>query len=56
MIDAIEAQLARTQYVHGTMFTTGVLEAYADELAPLCPSTSLASTPCRGAARPSRPR
>lgn len=37
VIDAIEAQLARTQYVHGTMFTTGVLEAYADDLAPLLP-------------------
>ena len=37
VIDAIEAQLARTQYVHGTMFTTGVLEDYADELAPLLP-------------------
>lgn len=37
VIAAIEAQLARTQYVHGTMFTTGVLEAYADELAPLLP-------------------
>ena len=37
VIEAIEAQLARTQYVHGTMFTTGVLEAYADDLAPLLP-------------------
>ncbi len=37
VIDAIEAQLARTQYVHGTMFTTGVLEDYADALAPLLP-------------------
>lgn len=37
VIEAIEAQLARTQYVHGTMFTTGALETYADELAPLLP-------------------
>ncbi|HET6712675.1 MAG TPA: aminotransferase class III-fold pyridoxal phosphate-dependent enzyme [Actinomycetota bacterium] len=37
VIDAIETQLARTQYVHGTMFTTGVLEDYADDLAPLLP-------------------
>ena len=37
VIEAIEAQLERTQYVHGTMFTTGALEAYADALAPLLP-------------------
>jgi adenosylmethionine-8-amino-7-oxononanoate aminotransferase len=37
LIDAIEAQLERTQYVHGTMFTTGALERYADEVAPLLP-------------------
>jgi adenosylmethionine-8-amino-7-oxononanoate aminotransferase len=37
VIDAIEAQLERTQYVHGTMFTTGAVEAYADALAPLLP-------------------
>ena len=37
VIDAIEAQLERTQYVHGTMFTTGALERYADEMAPLLP-------------------
>jgi adenosylmethionine-8-amino-7-oxononanoate aminotransferase len=37
VIGAIEAQLRRTQYVHGTMFTTGALERYADEVAPLLP-------------------
>lgn len=37
VIDAIEAQLSRTQYVHATMFTTGALEDYASELAPLLP-------------------
>jgi adenosylmethionine-8-amino-7-oxononanoate aminotransferase len=37
VIDAVEAQLERTQYVHGTMFTTGALERYADEMAPLLP-------------------
>jgi adenosylmethionine-8-amino-7-oxononanoate aminotransferase len=37
LLDAAESQLARTQYVHGTMFTTEVLETYADELAPLLP-------------------
>ncbi len=37
VIAAIEAQLARTQYVHGTAFTTSALEAYADAIAPLLP-------------------
>ena len=37
VIDAVEAQLERTQYVHGTMFTTGALERYADEVASLLP-------------------
>jgi adenosylmethionine-8-amino-7-oxononanoate aminotransferase len=37
LLDAAESQLARTQYVHGTMFTTEALETYADELAPLLP-------------------
>jgi len=37
VIEAIERQLHATQYVHGTMFTTEALEAYADELAPLLP-------------------
>ena len=37
VIEAIERQLRRVQYVHGTMFTTGALESYADELAPLLP-------------------
>ena len=50
------AARARTQYVHGTMFTTGALERYADEVAPLLPSTTLASTRSRAAARRSRPR
>jgi adenosylmethionine-8-amino-7-oxononanoate aminotransferase len=37
VIDAIGAQLRATQYVHGTMFTTEAVEAYAAELAPLLP-------------------
>jgi adenosylmethionine-8-amino-7-oxononanoate aminotransferase len=37
VIDAIVEQLERTQYVHGTMFTTEALERYADELASLLP-------------------
>ena len=37
VVAAIESQLARTQYVHGTMFTTGALEDYADEVASVLP-------------------
>ena len=37
VIDAVVEQLGRTQYVHGTMFTTETLERYANELAPLLP-------------------
>ena len=37
LIEAAEGQLARTQYVHGTMFTTESMEAYADAVAPLLP-------------------
>lgn len=37
VIAAIKEQLDRTQYVHGTVFTTEVLESYAEELAPLLP-------------------
>jgi len=37
VIDAIAEQLSRTQYVHGTAFTTEVVEAYADEVSALLP-------------------
>jgi adenosylmethionine-8-amino-7-oxononanoate aminotransferase len=37
VIQAVREQLGQTQYVHGTVFTTEVLETYADELAPLLP-------------------
>ena len=37
LIDAATAQLDKTQYVHGTAFTTEVLETYADELATVLP-------------------
>ena len=37
LIEAAAQQLGRTQYVHGTMFTTEALETYANELAPLLP-------------------
>jgi adenosylmethionine-8-amino-7-oxononanoate aminotransferase len=35
--EAIAGQAAEVAYAHGTMFTSGTLEAYADELAPLLP-------------------
>jgi hypothetical protein len=34
---AVADQMGRVAYAHGTMFASGVLEAYADELAPLLP-------------------
>ncbi len=37
LIAAAEAQLHRTQYVHGTMFTTQALEDYADAIADVLP-------------------
>jgi adenosylmethionine-8-amino-7-oxononanoate aminotransferase len=37
LIAAAEQQLHRTQYVHGTMFTTEALEGYAEQVAPLLP-------------------
>jgi adenosylmethionine-8-amino-7-oxononanoate aminotransferase len=37
LVDAMAAQSAATPYVHGTMFTTEALEAYADDLAPVLP-------------------
>jgi adenosylmethionine-8-amino-7-oxononanoate aminotransferase len=37
LIAAAEGQLRRTQYVHGTMFTTEAVESYADEVAGVLP-------------------
>jgi adenosylmethionine-8-amino-7-oxononanoate aminotransferase len=37
VIEAATAQLAKTQYVHGTAFTTDALETYADEVSELLP-------------------
>jgi hypothetical protein len=37
LIEAAERQLAKTQYTHGTMFTTEALETYADEVAAVLP-------------------
>lgn len=37
LVRAASEHLARLDYVHGTMFTTEALEAYAEEVAPLLP-------------------
>jgi hypothetical protein len=37
VVEAMAEQAARLPYVHGTMFTTEVLESYAEVLAPLLP-------------------
>ena len=37
VIEAMTAQVERTQFVHGTMFTTDAVESYAADLAPLLP-------------------
>jgi adenosylmethionine-8-amino-7-oxononanoate aminotransferase len=46
--DAIAEQARQIAYAHGTMFTTDVLEAYADELAPLLPLESPRIYPVSG--------
>jgi adenosylmethionine-8-amino-7-oxononanoate aminotransferase len=48
LIAAATGQLARTQYVHGTMFTTQVLEAYAAEVAGLLPMDGARIYPVSG--------
>jgi adenosylmethionine-8-amino-7-oxononanoate aminotransferase len=48
LIDAATAQLAKTQYTHGTVFTTEALETYADELTPLLPLTDARIYPVSG--------
>ena len=48
VIDAIGDQLARTQYVHPTQFTTEAVEAYADEVAPLLPMEDARIFPVSG--------
>ena len=48
VIEAIGDQLAKTQYVHGTMFTTHAVEAYADELAALLPMDGARIYPVSG--------
>jgi adenosylmethionine-8-amino-7-oxononanoate aminotransferase len=48
LIDAAVAQLHKTQYVHGTMFTTEALETYADDLAPHLPMDDARIYPVSG--------
>lgn len=48
LIAAATEQLGRTQYVHGTMFTTEALEAYADEVAAVLPMDDARIYPVSG--------
>jgi adenosylmethionine-8-amino-7-oxononanoate aminotransferase len=48
VIDAVEEQLRRTQYVHGTMFTTQVLEDYAHDVAGVLPMDGARIYPVSG--------
>jgi adenosylmethionine-8-amino-7-oxononanoate aminotransferase len=48
LAEAAAGQLARTQYVHPTMFTTEAVEAYADEVASLLPMDGARIYPVSG--------
>jgi adenosylmethionine-8-amino-7-oxononanoate aminotransferase len=48
LVEAAAAQLARTQYVHPTMFTTEAVEAYAVEVAALLPMDDARIYPVSG--------
>jgi adenosylmethionine-8-amino-7-oxononanoate aminotransferase len=48
LIAAATEQLGRTQYVHGTMFTTEAVEAYADEVAAVLPMDAARIYPVSG--------
>ena len=48
LIAAAETQLRRTQYVHGTMFTTEALEAYAEAAAAVLPMDDARLYPVSG--------
>ena len=48
VIDAVTEQLRHTQYVHGTAFTTQVLETYADEVAAVLPMDGARVYPVSG--------
>ena len=48
LIDAAQTQLEKTQYVHGTAFTTEVLELYANDIATLLPMEGARIYPVSG--------
>ena len=48
LVEAAVGQLARTQYVHPTMFTTDAVETYADEVAALLPMDDARIYPVSG--------
>ena len=48
LIAAAEEQLHRTQYVHGTMFTTDAVEAYAEDVAHVLPLSDARVYPVSG--------
>jgi adenosylmethionine-8-amino-7-oxononanoate aminotransferase len=48
LVEAATRQLHRTQYVHGTMFTTEALESYAEEVAGLLPMDGARIYPVSG--------
>jgi adenosylmethionine-8-amino-7-oxononanoate aminotransferase len=48
VIDAIEEQLERTQYVHPTAFTTDAVETYAEEVAAILPMEDARIYPVSG--------
>lgn len=48
LLDAMAGQAGAVDYVHGTMFTTGALEAYADALADILPMEGACVYPVSG--------
>ena len=48
LLGAMARQAARVQYVHGTMFTTEALEAYADDVATVLPMDGAMIYPVSG--------
>ena len=48
VIDAVTEQLNKTQYVHGTAFTTEALERYAEEIATVLPMEDARIYPVSG--------
>lgn len=48
VLDAMAAQASNVQYVHGTMFTTEALEAYADDVATVLPMDGAMLYPVSG--------